>query len=86
MYSAVYVQHCTVYWTGRRKIYYMVYLFDFCLMGRSTLQYGIRSCSPSGSLWKMPDSNQGPLPQQSGALQMSNHKKSIECYNVWFGL
>ena len=31
------------------------------------------SCSASGSLWEMPDSNPGPLPQKSGVLPMSHH-------------
>ena len=35
------------------------------------------SCSASGSLWEMPDSNPGPLPQKSGALSMSHHISSM---------
>ena len=31
------------------------------------------SCSAPGSLWEMPNSNPGPLPQNSGALPMSHH-------------
>ena len=51
----------------------------FCLRWRfppSTLRfYSIEqwSCSAPGSLWEMPDSNPGLLPQKSGALPMSHH-------------
>ena len=31
-------------------------------------------CSAPGSLWKMPDSNPGPLAPQLGALTISHHK------------
>ena len=42
----------------------------------STLRFYIItqwSCSTSGSLWKMPDSNPGLQPQKSSALPLSHH-------------
>ena len=37
------------------------------------------SCSASGSLREMPDSNLGPLPQKSGSLPMSHHISLVPC-------
>ena len=57
---------------------FLFFLF-FCLRGRfpsllrDFLHYSQWSCSASGSLWKMPDSNMRPLPQKSGALAMCHH-------------
>ena len=45
------------------------------------------SCSASGSLWEIPDSNPGPLPQKSGALPMSHHNfKFLNFYikNIYY--
>ena len=40
------------------------------------------SCSASGSLWEMPDSNPGPLPQKSGVLPMCYHISNIHSRSV----
>ena len=48
----------------------MTWYFVFvCLRGR----FPSLPCSASGSLWEMPDTNPGPLPQKSGPLPDSHH-------------
>ena len=59
-----------------KKKFLMIF---FCLRGRfpslpwDFLHKSQWSCSALGSLWEMPDSNPGPLPQKSGALPMSHY-------------
>ena len=60
---------------------FFFFFFFLLLLGRFPLStprifYFISqwSCSASaGSLWEMPDTNLGPLPQKSGALPLSHH-------------
>ena len=41
------------------------------------------SCSASGSLWEMPDSNPRHLPQKCGALPMSHHISKYYYFYSW---
>ena len=70
-------QWTTEWWTTlwlKTPLYFKYYLFRsfFCQRGRfpslpwDFLHFSQWSCSASGSLWEMPDSNPVPLPQKSG--------------------
>ena len=74
------------------EYFFFIYLFIASVVGYplyTEFFYIITqwSCSASGSLWEMPDSNPGPLPQKSGALPMSHHISSmshhISCFLHW---
>ena len=61
--------------------YYLFFIFfyylffapgvGFPLYPEIFVHYSQWFCSASGSLWEMPDSNPGPLPQKSGALAIA---------------
>ena len=51
----------------------LFFLFCYASKAMDPKLYTMILYCASGSLWKMPDSNLGPLPQQSGALAMSDY-------------
>ena len=62
---------------GDTTTFFIIFFFapgvGFPLYPEIFVLYSQWFCSASGSLWEMPDSNPGPLPQKSAALAMSHH-------------
>ena len=71
------------------EVFFNFFFFRYLFSLFTEIYYIISqwSCSASGSLWEIPDSNPGPLPQKSGALPMSHHNfKFLNFYikNIYY--